>query len=297
MNLDVSIILVNYKTKDLTINAIKSIKEKTIDIKYEILVVDNNSEDGSVEVIKQIFPDVNVISNSSNLGFGTANNVAIKEAKGKYIFCLNTDTLLLNNAIKLMYNYMEKNLNVGVCGGYIYDSEMKPGIAGGMFPSYPQVLLKFDFANLFKRLKRCYNLSIKSDDEYINNIDYISGANLFVRKTVFNTVGYFDEKIFLYFEETDLCKRIKNSGYEVKFLSEAKIVHLEGKSISSKDGYKKFMCKDSELYYLKKHYVNSFNILRGVYLLLYILDWLILGNKSSKDMFFFVLKWRQGDKN
>ena len=91
--MDVSIIFVNYKTKDLTINAIKSVIEKTQEIKFEIFVIDNNSQDGSIEAIEKEFPNVNIIKNPVNAGFGAANNLAIKQANGKYILCLNTDTL------------------------------------------------------------------------------------------------------------------------------------------------------------------------------------------------------------
>ena len=98
--MDVSIIFVNYKTKDLTIDAINSVIEKTDGLDYEIFVVDNASNDGSIETIEQTFPDINIIESDINGGFGYANNLAIKQAKGKYVLCLNTDTLLVNNAIK-----------------------------------------------------------------------------------------------------------------------------------------------------------------------------------------------------
>ena len=109
--MDVSIIFVNYKTKDLTINAINSVIEKTEGVDYEIFVVDNASNDGSIEAIEQEFSNINIIKNPINSGFGSANNLAIKQAKGKYIFCLNTDTLLVNNAIKIMFDFMEKKEN------------------------------------------------------------------------------------------------------------------------------------------------------------------------------------------
>ena len=112
--MDVSIIFVNYKTKNLTINAIKSVIEQTKEIKYEIFVVDNASNDGSIEAISKEFPNLHIIKNSENKGFGAANNLAIQEAKGKYILCLNTDTILLNNAIKIMFDFMEKEGNENV---------------------------------------------------------------------------------------------------------------------------------------------------------------------------------------
>ena len=229
--MDVSIIFVNYKTKDFTINAIKSVIEKTQGIDFEIFVVDNNSQDGSIEAIEQNFPNINIIKNTTNKGFGAANNIAIKQAKGKYIFCLNTDTLLINNAIKIMFEFMEKieNQNVGVCGGYLYDSNSNPAAAGGHFPNIVDLLYKFKF--LPKSLYLKYGMSLTSNYlEKIEKIDHIIGADIFFRKSVLDEIGLFDVKYFMYLEETDLCFRIKKAGYNVKFVKDAKIIHVEGKS-------------------------------------------------------------------
>ena len=127
MAVDVSVIVVNYNTLELTKNTINSVIEKTRDLNYEIILVDNASTDGSVEFFEREYTDkVIFIKNSENLGFGRANNKGIEISKGKYVFLLNSDTLLINNAIKILFDFMEKNKDCGICGGNLYDLEMNP---------------------------------------------------------------------------------------------------------------------------------------------------------------------------
>ena len=125
--MDVSIIIVNYNTLELTKNTIDSVNEKTKDLNYEIILVDNASTDGSVEFFEKEYKNkIIFIKNDENLGFGRANNRGIKIAKGKYVFLLNSDTLLINNAIKILFDFMEKNNNCGVCGGNLYTLTLQP---------------------------------------------------------------------------------------------------------------------------------------------------------------------------
>ena len=299
--MDVSIIFVNYKTKDLTINAIKSVIEKTKGLDYEIFVVDNNSSDGSIEAIQKEFfgielsthplsqgdgAPVYIIRNPINAGFGAANNLAIKQARGKYILCLNTDTLLINNAIKILFDFMERegNRNVAVCGGYLTDKDNNPTICGGNFPSLTDVIWKFGIRKLFPQNYKNYCVTLDSNDEkYLKNIDYITGAGIFFRKSVLDEVGVFDERFFMYYEETDLCKRIKDAGYEIKFVADAEIQHIENQSINSELRHMK-MVKTSEIIYFKKHHPSLVFLIKIIYSILYLIDWLILGHKDSKEL-------------
>lgn len=290
--MDVSVIFVNYKTKDLTINAINSVKEKTEDIEYEIFVVDNASNDGSIEAIEQQFPNINIIKSDKNGGFGYANNLAIKQAKGKYILCLNTDTLLINNAIKIMFDYMEleKNQNIGACGCYLIDGDKLPTNCGGFLPNITQLIWKFGFNKTFKKYyEKKYQGKITIDERYlIKKLGYVTGADLFIRKSVLDKIGIFDENLFMYFEDSDLCKRIIDNGYKLELVSDAKIQHLEGKSTKNQLQKKKWF-KESELYYFQKHHPNQVWIVKLIYSILYLIDWLILGNKDSKELISFVL--------
>ena len=291
--MDVSIIFVNYKTKDLTINAINSVINKTQGIEYEIIVVDNNSQDGSIENIEKEFPNINIIKNSVNAGFGGANNLGIEQAQGKYVLCLNTDTLLVNNAIKIMFDYMEKeeNQNVGVCGGYLFDGNDKPAVCGGNLPTPTEIFwklgLRYIFVNLYKQK---YSSALNSEEiKGVKKVGYITGADIFFRKSVLDEVGLFDKDFFMYYEESELCKRIIETGYSIQFVDDAKIQHLENRSVESELKHLK-MLKTSEFIYFKKHYPNSVLFIKLIYIICYLVDWIVLRNKNSKELLFFILK-------
>ncbi len=284
--MDVSVILVNYKTKDLTINAIKSVFEKTQGIDFEIFVVDNNSQDGSIEAIEKEFPNINIIKSPVNAGFGAANNIAIKQAKGKYILCLNTDTLLINNAIKIMYDFMEKveNQKVAVCGSVLFNKDLTLGICGGNFPNITEIFWKFGLRNILKKQYLKYKLTLTANEiDKQSNIDYVTGADILFRKSVLDEVGLFDEKFFMYFEETDLCKRIRDKGYDIKLVKDAKIIHLEGQS-NKNTLQKKEISKRSEFYYFRKHHPNQIWLVKILYVILYFIDWIILKNNDSRHL-------------
>ena len=124
--MDVSIIIVNYKTPELVVECIRSIREKTTGISYEIIIVDNDSKDNSLEIFStELDEDIKVVVANENLGFGKANNLGAQHATGKYLFLLNSDTLLINNAIQILYQYIEKNNHIGVVGGNLFTSDMK----------------------------------------------------------------------------------------------------------------------------------------------------------------------------
>ncbi len=290
--MDVSIIYVNYKSEELTKNSIKSVLEKTRGIEFEIFVVDNNSQDGSIEGIEKEFPQIKIIKNSTNAGFGTANNLALRKAKGKYILCLNTDTILLNNAIKMMFDYMEKeeNRNTGACGCYLVDSDLQPSNCGGLLPSVSALIWKFGFRKLCKKYyeKKYVGKITKETKNIYTDIGYITGADLFLRKTVLDETGLYDENLFMYFEDSDLCKRIKDKGYKLALVETANIQHLEGKSTKNPLN-KKIWFKTSEMYYFRKHFPNQLWLVKLMYLILYLFDWLILRNKDSRELIKVVL--------
>lgn len=283
--MDVSIILVSYNTKDLTLECIKSVYDKTQGIDFDIYVVDNNSGDGSCDAIRQAYPNVKTIQNSENKGFGAANNIAIKQSSAKYIFCLNTDTILVNNAIKILFDYMEENENVGVCGGQLYDRNMEITSSVGNFPTAARIFfqyfgLRFIFSKYWKeKLAPAKKLDATS----VIPVDYICGADIFFRKSVLDKIGLFDENIFMYGEESDLCYRAKQAGYEVKFIPESKIIHLCGES--SKNLNKQKMIQESLLYWYKKNLgFMSFLTLKFAIITTCIVKYIFLSKPEYKEL-------------
>lgn len=274
--MDVSIIFVNYKTKDLTVNAINSVNENTFGIEYEIFVVDNNSNDGSIEEIEHKFPNIKIIKNSVNAGFGTANNLAIKQANGKYIFCLNTDTLLINNAIKEMFDFMELNKNVGACGGNLYDTDMKPTMSYANFPSlWNSLSITWILRKFFPILRN------HEEVKTIKKVDFITGADIFLRKSVIDEIGLFDEQFFMFYEEVDLCKRIKNAKHQIKVIPSAKIIHLEGKSTTNFWNNIQMRVKSKYLYAKKHQSFIDILAIKFSYILLHFLALIFTFNKEN----------------
>lgn len=248
--MDVSIIIVNYNTYDLTLDCINSIKEKTNNIKYEIIVVDNNSPNRIIENLK--LENVRLVLNSKNGGFGYANNIGNKYAKGKYLFFLNSDTILMNNAIFELFEFMEKKSNVGICGGNLYTLEHKPTISFERFK--PSLINTVDnyLGDFLKKMFFKENLFFlnKSNPERING--YISGANFFIRKNIFDSLKGFDEDFFMYYEEVELSYRVNKLGFDTYVVPTSRIIHLEGGSQNKGNSLKRKWMEESEkLYYLK----------------------------------------------
>ncbi len=250
----VSVIIVSYNTKELTKKTIQSVFDKTEGIEYEIIVVDNGSQDGSVEELKKTFQNkITIIESKENLGFGKANNLGIKQANGKYLFLLNSDTELINNAIKIFYDYMEQNENVGVCGGNLYNINNVPEDSyvmhkNNIFSYFYWRYLELFFNMISVFTKKPIYLRFNYTDK-VKEVGALYGADIFVRETLFNKVGGFDENIFMYGEETDLIFRIRNCGFHVKSIPQAKIFHFSSKAL------KKYSISLKGMYYMYfKHF-------------------------------------------
>lgn len=231
-DVSVSIIIVSYNTCRLTQNCINSIFQHTSGVDFEVIVVDNDSCDGSKEVLSADKRIV-YIQSRGNLGFGKANNLGYARAKGKYLFLLNSDTLLLNNAVRLFYDIAENDsFEVGCWGTMLIDKNGKPAVSYGKFLSVWSDLylhwikLPLSILNRKPFSVAWYNYPI-ADNGFV---DYITGADIFMRKSVADQYGLFDTSFFLYFEETDMEKRYAAHGIKRRICTAPKIMHLEGGS-------------------------------------------------------------------
>ncbi|GHT71678.1 glycosyl transferase [Spirochaetia bacterium] len=253
--MDVSIIIVNYNTKELLFNCLTSIYKQTKQIEFEVIVSDNGSTDGSVEMVKSAFPKVILIENNANIGFGAANNKGAKVSAGKYLFFLNSDTLLENNALFYFYEFADGN-GVSLLGGYLVDKSNKiihsfenyttplRGIARLSYSSFP-VLHKIKFIFKNDRVISSHNLPAR--------VDFIIGADLFIAANVFRQLHGFDENFFMYYEDEDLCRRARLLNYESYIINGPKIIHLE--SASSKIKIKKMIIEEESF----MHYARKYN--------------------------------------
>lgn len=246
--MDVSIIIVNYNTSFLLDNCLNSLLEKTKEINFEIIVVDNASSDNSLSMMKQKYSQIKLIESNVNLGFGKANNLGAKYATGKYLFLLNTDTLLVNNAIKILFDFMEtgSNLNIGACGGNLYNLDLTPNFSYSL--NFPSLMNIFCYRSRLSFLHKSENFN---DTDTVKDVSIIIGADFFVRKKIYDKIGGFDPSFFMYVEDSELCYRIKKLNYRIVSVPMAKIIHLQGKS--SSNSFKLQTEFQGYLIFFKKH--------------------------------------------
>lgn len=266
--MDISIIIVSFNTKDLLQKCLESITNSLKRLPYnsEVIVVDNNSHDGSKEIIKNEFPDVIIIENEENLGYSKACNIGIKKSNGKYILLLNSDTIIFEDTIREMIKFMEENPKIGVstCRVELPDGKLDPACHRG----FPTPWASFTY---FSGLEKIFSKNIffsgyhqtYKDFTKPHEIDACSGAFFLIRKKVTEEVGLLDEDYFMYGEDLDWCYRIKQKGWKLYFNPNVKIIHLKKKSgrsnndeILKKETTKHFY-KTMELFYIK-HYKNKY---------------------------------------
>ena len=263
--MDLSIIIVNYKTKDITKDCLDSILKNTKDLTYEIIVVDNASNDGSYEFLSKKFKKygfIKFIKNESNLGFSKANNQGAKKACGKYLLFLNSDTIVSDGIFKEMLLRMEENKNIGVATCALKNKDGSMQGSGGYFPTLFRVFAWMFFIEdiplLDRFIKPFHPVHSKSffykgldQFENLRIQDWVTGAFFLIKSELFNRVKGFDEDYFMYTEEVDLCFRIKKLGYDVFYFPEWEIIHLGGASsnrefpiLSEYKGIKLFYAKN-----------------------------------------------------
>jgi GT2 family glycosyltransferase len=257
--IDVSIIYVNYKTVNLIINSIESIYYHVRDISYEIIVVDNNSQDDFKKILNSIFgSDIICLSLDKNFGFGLANNEAIKIARGRNIFLLNPDTIILNNVVKIFSDCLDGSKDIGACGGNLYDEYLRPQSSYNMM--FPSIVRELKLERLLYGRKREHNFTGK-----VIEVAVIVGAALMIKKSVIEKVGPFSKHFFLYFEENDLCFRIRKGGYKIVTVPSAKIQHLEGKSFNSKISKKRiFNLEKGRITFYTIHYSYTYILIVNI---------------------------------
>lgn len=293
--MDISIVIVNYKSKNNAVNCIESIKKSDLaGVDYEIILVDNNSGDRGAEEIKKMLPEVKIIESKKNLGMGGGNNLGIKEAVGKYVLILNPDTIVKPEAIKKLYDYLEANENVGVAGPKLLypDGQLQYSCFRGwkfLTPVYRRTFLG-------RMAKKHLNNFLMRDFDHLSarEVDWLMGSCLMIRRSVLDKIKtsprnltpslsfpasmcgagsrrggkesqgeeeYFDERFFMYFEDTDLCRRVRQAGWKVIYFPEAVVVHDHVRASAKKPWYlAPFLSKLSRVhiiswikYFLKWH--------------------------------------------
>ena len=233
----VSIIIVNWNTRDITRACLRSIAEHA-GTDYEVIVVDNASSDGSAEMIRAEFPAARLLANATNVGFGRANNQAMRVARGQFFFLLNSDTVLIDDAVQRLVNLMAADNSVGIAGCKLLFEDRSLQASCSRFPAIRVALLEelMLYKLLPRRLQGELLLGGYWAHDHARDVDAVWGAAMLVRREVFEQTGGFDESIFMYGEDLEWCRRVRDHGWRVTFTPEVAIVHLNHKSSEQRYG-------------------------------------------------------------
>lgn len=276
-----SIIIVSYNTREILRDCLHSVYENIGLLTNEVFVVDNNSSDGSVEMITNEFPAATLICNSTNRGFAAANNQALLQSTGDYILLLNSDTLIIGDVLNKSVEYMQHNPLVGIMGCRVLNKDFSLQYTCFRWPSLCTLFLTASGISCLP-LKRLHGyekiLSWQRDTE--REVDVVTGCYLMVSRNAYNTIGGLDEDFFFYGEETDWCRRAREAGYKVKFSPVGEIIHLGGASGDSQSSQRGLMLLNAIVRLNRKHsgimwaiaaYIIMFfnEVIRGILFSLY----------------------------
>lgn len=269
--MDVSIIIVNWNTREITRQCLRSIYEQTAGITFEVVVVDNASEDGSVEMICSDFPQAILIKNTVNKGFAAANNQGMAVTKGRYTLLLNSDTLVLDNAIAKSIAFADQHPEAAVVGCRVLNLDKTLQPTCFMFPSLLNMVLSSIYLYKLYPRSRFFGREKMTwwDRSDIREVDVVTGCFMLVRKEAIDQVGMMDEDFFMYGEETDWCYRFRQAGWQRLYAPVAQIIHLGGQSSAKVRGEMLVQLRVSIIKFMKKHYGYLSSIFSGLLTVLF----------------------------
>jgi len=258
---ELSIVIVSYNTKDLLRECLQTVQTEAAGISTEIILVDNNSSDGSPQMVETEFPTVKVIRSVINLGFGAANNLALEAAQGRYIVLLNSDAFLSTGSLRIARDRMDAHPRAALAGARLVGRDFSWQPSARMFPHVLSDALvmtglaaKYPKSRFFGHFDRTW-----ADPLQPSQADWVPGAFSIIRAEVLDTIGFFDPRFFMYGEEVDLCRRIKNGGYEIWYWPDIVVTHIGGESSRQmRDGgagaqVVNWRMRSTLLYYRKHH--------------------------------------------
>jgi N-acetylglucosaminyl-diphospho-decaprenol L-rhamnosyltransferase len=251
---DLTIVIVSWNVGELLRRCLQSILATELDV--EVVVVDNASIDGSPEMVRAAFPQVRLIANDENRGFTAANNQGLAVAQGRCLLLLNPDTEVVADALATMVRYLEAHPTVGALGPRLLFPDGRQQPSRRRFPTLATALVESTVIQEWwaeNRILRRYYMADTPDDA-IQPVDWVVGACLLVRRDVYGQVGGLDEGFFMYSEELDWCKRIKDAGWEVVYLPTATVIHHEGKSSEQVVPARHIRFQTSKVRYFRKHH-------------------------------------------
>ncbi len=263
----VSVIIVNYNGENFLDRCLQTLIEKTKSIEYEIILVDNASTDNGTNLVRQKFPQVHIIESKINLGFSAGNNLGVKNCRGEKILFLNNDTYFLEDSLAILSELMDQRKDIGVLGPRLIFPDGRHQLSCGALPNIfveATDKIRYSFDSQFQSLSSKIHDAILSSER---EVGWVTGACLMVHRNIFERIGGFDENMFMYFEDKDLCKRVHNTGSKVLFSPETSVVHLlggSGRTIPKEMVDSRY--RKCQMYYYKKHLARIQQFLLSVYL-------------------------------
>lgn len=262
IGMDISILILNYNTRDLTLQTIRSVLQSVTEYTYEIILVDNASTDGAVDVIRSEFPVITVIANDANVGFARANNQAMQIAKGRYILLLNSDTVVQPDTLNVMVRYMDTHPDVGASGCKVVlpDGSLDRACLRGFPTPEASFYYAFGFSKLFPGNPRFSQYQLNHlDPDQPHRIDCLVGAFMLVRREAIEQVGMLDEAFFMYGEDVDWCYRIKDAGWGISYYPLTQIIHYKGASSRRKPVKIVYEFYRAMWVFHRKHYIKKYS--------------------------------------
>lgn len=253
--IDVSIIVVTYNTKELIAWCLDKLLPNLQHLKHEVIVVDNGSVDDSSSFIQSKYPTVKLITTKKNLGFGGGNNLGLKQAKGRYIVLLNSDAYIHPGCLEKAVIWMDTHPDTGAAGARLISEDGSWQPYARQFPSFLNDFLTLSgIASKFPNSKFLSGIDTPwYKGEAPLEVDWVTGAFMIFPKTVLDQVGHFDQLFYLYYEEVDLCRRIKEAGYKIWALPEVVVTHLGGMTCKKSNKTMQYELTSGLLYYRKHH--------------------------------------------
>ncbi|MDY7076453.1 MAG: glycosyltransferase family 2 protein [Chloroflexota bacterium] len=252
---ELSIVIVSWNVRDLLRQCLRSISSLSSSLSSEIIVVDNGSADGSVEMVQAEFPSVRVITNVDNRGFPTAINQGIGVAQGRYIFLLNPDTEVVDDALGTMVTFADVHSDVGIIGPQLLDPDGSVQSSRRRFPTLATAFFESTWLTHYapRSLLRHYQM-LDTPDNATQDVDWVDGAAFMARRKAVEQVGLMDEGFFMYSEELDWCRRFRETGWRVVYLPAARIVHHRGKSSEQVVAASHIHFQTSKVRYFRKYH-------------------------------------------
>lgn len=255
MSLDLSVVIVNWNVRDLLQRCVESVRSSQRSISTEIIVVDNASTDGSVEMLRAEFPQTVLIANRENRGFPAANNQGIATAEGRYVLLLNPDTEILADALDTLVQYMDAHPDVGLVGPQLLYPDGQVQSSRRRYPTLATLFFESTWLESLapRSLLRRYFV-LDQPDNAVLDVDWVTGAAMLARREAIQQVGGMDEHFFMYSEELDWCRRIKAAGWRVVYHPSAQVIHYEGKSSEQAVAARHVNFQRSKIRYARKYH-------------------------------------------